>query len=123
MREPENRWRGSSQFIRMEEKDTVMRKEIKVENLQGEICPEGLVQETASENILGEEKGVRDQVKVKEEVDEVARASDAVREEPKESNHLARLLKEDQENGASPKKVIGPHWRNTDYIWSTKFLH
>ena len=109
MREPENRWRGSSQFIRMEEKDTVMRKEIKVENLQGEICPEGLVQETASENILGEEKGVRDQVRVKEEVGEVARASDAVREEPKESNHLARLLKEDQENGASPKKVMGPH--------------
>ena len=109
VREPENRWRGSSQFIRMEEKDTVMRKEIKVENLQGEICPEGLVQETASENILGEEKGVRDQVKVKEEVDEVARASDAVREEPKESNHLARLLKEDQENRASPKKVMGPH--------------
>jgi len=106
VREPENRWRGSSQFIRMEEKDTVMRKEIKVENLQGEICPEGLVQETASENILGEKEVARDQVKIKKEVGEVARASDAVPEELKESNHLARLLKEDQENGASPKKVI-----------------
>ena len=106
MRKPENRWRGSSQLQRMEEKDAVMRKEIKLENLQGETCPEGLVQETASENLLGEKEVARDQVKIKKEV---ARASDAVREEPKESNHLARLLKEDQEDGASPKKVMGPH--------------
>jgi len=105
VRKPENRWRGNSQFLRME-KDAVMRKEIKLENLQGEACSEGLVQETASGNILGEEEVARDQVKIKKEVGEVARASDAVPEELKESNHLARLLKEDQENEASPKKVI-----------------
>jgi len=88
-RKAETKWRGSSQS-KMEETDALMRKEIKLESLQGEPCPEVS----------------RDQVKIKKEVKEFARASDAVPEDLKESDPLARLLKEDQENGASPKKVI-----------------
>jgi len=92
-RKAETKWRGSSQS-KMEETDALMRKEIKLESLQGEPCPELLAEVS------------RDQVKIKKEVKEFARASDAVPEDLKESDHLARLLKEDQENGASPKKVI-----------------
>ena len=95
-RKAETKWRGSSQS-KMEETDALMRKEIKLESLQGEPCPELLAEVS------------RDQVKIKKEVKEFARASDAVPEDLKESDHLARLLKEDQENGASPKKVIEPH--------------
>ena len=95
-RRPEKRWRGNSQS-RVEEK------EIKQEKRDTWLVPQ-----TDGEKISGGEKVTK--VKVKEEVAEVARASDGAPSEfPKESDHLARLLKEDQECGASPKKVMGPY--------------
>merc|ERR1719219_2923122 len=74
-------------------------KEIKQE--KEEPCQKGLVQE--SENILGGGEVTTEQVKLKEEVEEVAKTSEDLK---KESDHLARILKEHQDNGASPKKVI-----------------
>ena len=117
-RKPEKRWRGSSQS-RVEEKDAVGMKEIKLE--KRDTC-QGLVRERDGENISGGEKVSKEQVKVKvkvkEEMGEVAKASDGVPEVaselPKEDNHLARLLKEDEDSGASPKKVMGTHPENTD---------
>ena len=113
-RKPEKRWRGSSQS-RVEEKDAVGMKEIKLE--KRDTC-QGLVRERDGENISGGEKVSKEQVKVKEEMGEVAKASDGVPEVaselPKEDNHLARLLKEDEDSGASPKKVMGTHPGNTD---------
>ena len=109
-RKAETKWRGSSQS-KMEETDALMRKEIKLESLQGEPCPELLAEVS------------RDQVKIKKEVKEFARASDAVPEDLKESDHLARLLKEDQENGASPKKVMELHLKedkNQHYLLTTR---
>jgi len=94
-RKAEKRWRDGLQ-LRMEETDAVMRKEIKLESLQEEPCPE-----TGREGMLGLEGVPREQVKIKKEVEEFVRESDAVPED-----HLGRLLKEDQENGTSPKKVI-----------------
>ena len=110
-RKPEKRWRGSSQS-RVEEKDAVGMKEIKLE--KRDTCQE-LVRERDGENISGGEKVSK---KVKEEMGEVAKASDGVPEVaselPKEDNHLARLLKEDEDSGASPKKVMVTHPENTD---------
>ena len=99
-RMPEKRWRGSSKSRVAEENEAVSRtKEIKQE--RGEPCQGGLVQETdGTENIVGGGEMTKEHGKVKEEVEDAAKASEYLK---KESDHLADILKEHE---APSKKVI-----------------